>query len=67
MNNMIELKSVGTVINIRNGLTYPINNDNTYDYNGETHLIEIDNQEWWDNLSINDYNIIETIRISING
>ena len=53
MDNMIELKSVGTVINMHTLKTYPINKDNTIDYNCGVYIDDCTN-EWWYSLSIKD-------------
>ena len=45
------MKSVGTVLHIPTGLTFPYSKDNTVDYYEGTYLEFIDNQEWWDSLS----------------
>ena len=53
MDNMIELKSVGTGINMPTLKTYPIKKDNTIDYNCGVNIDDCTN-EWWDSLSIKD-------------
>lgn len=48
------MKSVGSVLHIPTGMTFPYSKDNTVDYDEGTYLEFIDNQEWWDSLSSED-------------
>jgi len=62
--NLIELKSVGCVID-ENGVTYPQYPDNEdgtfggYDEDGGHHVNDIENDEWFDALSTVDWDVIE--------
>ena len=58
--NIIELKSVGTAIDIDTLRTYAINVDNTIDYNSCVYLDDCC-IEWWSSLSITDKNTISLI------
>ena len=62
--NLIELKSVGCVID-ENGVTYPQYPDNEdgtfggYDEDGGHHVNDIENDEFFDALSTVDWDVIE--------
>ena len=58
--NLIELNSVGNVID-ENGVTYPMLVDGGYDVFGGIHINDIENEEFFDALSIEDIDIIEDI------
>ena len=58
--NLIELKSVGCVID-ENGVTYPMLVDGDYDVDGACHINDIENEEFFDNLSQEDIDTIEDI------
>ena len=64
--NLIELKSVGCVID-ENGVTYPQYPDNEdgtfggYDEDGAFHVDDIENDEWFDALSTEDWTTLQTI------
>ena len=58
--NLIELKSVGCVID-ENGVTYPMYADGGYDEDGACHINDIENEEFFDALSTEDIDTIEDI------
>jgi len=64
--NLIELKSVGNVID-ENGVTYPQYPDNEdgtfggYDEDGGIHINDIENEEFFDALSTEDLDVIEEV------
>ena len=58
--NLIELNSVGNVID-ENGVTYPMLVDGGYDIFGGIHINDIENEEFFDALSLEDIDIIEDI------
>lgn len=58
--NLIELKSVGNVID-ENGVTYPMLADGGYDIFGGIHINDIENEEFFDALSQEDIDIIEDV------
>jgi len=58
--NLIELNSVGNVID-ENGVTYPMLVDGGYDVFGGIHINDIENEEFFDALSLEDIDIIEDI------
>jgi len=57
----VVLSSVGCVIDKSTGITFPIHSDDTIDWDGGTHIHDIENEEWFDALSIEDIDIIEDI------
>ena len=57
----VVLSSVGCVIDKTTGITFPIHADDTIDWDGGTHIHDIENEEWFDNLSQNDIDFIEDI------
>ena len=58
--NLIELNSVGNVID-ENGVTYPMLVDGGYDIFGGIHVNDIANDEFFDALSTEDWDVIEEI------
>ena len=64
--NLVELESVGCVID-ENGVTYPQSPDNEdgtfggYDEDGGFHVNDIENEEWFDALSLEEIEIIEDV------
>ena len=54
----VELKSVGCVINKSNGITYPMMADGTIDLDGGTHVHDIEEEEWFESLSVEDFDIV---------
>ena len=58
--NLIELNSVGNVID-ENGVTYPMLVDGGYDVFGGIHINDIENEEFFDALSLEDIDVIEEI------
>ena len=60
MSKLIELKSVGSIIDISSGTIYPQNEDGSPDLNMDISLVEDEvNAEWWEALSSEDYKICE--------
>ena len=60
MSKLIELKSVGSIIDITSGTIYPQNEDGSPDLNMDISLVEDEvNAEWWEALSSEDYKICE--------
>ena len=58
----IELKSVGSVLEIETGYTYPLYNDKYIDTeSGGWSLANIDNEDWWDQLSEEDKQKLDNI------
>ena len=58
--NLIELNSVGCVID-ENGVTYPMLVDGGYDEDGACHIDDIENEEFFDALSTEDWKTLQTI------
>jgi hypothetical protein len=47
----VVLSSVGCVIDKSTGITFPIHTDDTIDWDGGTHIHDIENEEWFESLS----------------
>ena len=58
--NLIELNSVGCVID-ENGVTYPMYPDGGYDEDGACHIDDIENEEFFDALSTEDWTTLQRI------
>ena len=58
--NLIELKSVGNVID-ENGVTYPMLVDGGHDIFAGVYVNDIENEEWFDALSSEDLDVIEEV------
>ena len=56
--SLINLDSVGNVID-ENGVTYPMLSDGGHDIFAGVHINDIENEEWFDALSLEDIEIIE--------
>ena len=55
---LIELKSVGSLLDPDIGCIYPQNEDGTPDYGCEISLYDGEvSAEWWESLSQEDYNV----------
>ncbi len=52
------LSSVGCVIDKSTGITFPIHTDDTIDWDGGTHIHDIENEEWFESLSEKDLDIV---------
>ena len=50
----VVLSSVGCVIDKSTGITFPIHTDDTIDWDGGTHIHDIENEEWFESLSEKD-------------
>ena len=46
----VVLSSVGCVIDKSTGITFPIHKDDTIDWDGGTHVYDIENEEWFEAL-----------------
>tara|TARA_Y100000996_G_scaffold357587_1_gene298900 strand:+ start:32 stop:292 length:261 start_codon:yes stop_codon:yes gene_type:complete len=58
--SLINLDSVGNVID-ENGVTYPMLADGGHDIFAGVHINDIENEEWFDALSLEDIEIIEDV------
>lgn len=56
-NKIIALNSVGCGID-KNGFVFPMLNNGKYDLEMETHILDIDNKEWFKSLDKKDEEII---------
>ena len=54
----VVLSSVGCVIDKSTGVTFPIHTDDTIDWDGGTHIHDIENEEWFESLSEKDLDIV---------
>ena len=54
----VVLSSVGCVIDKSTGITFPIHTDDTIDWDGGTHIHDIENEEWFESLSEKDLEIV---------
>ena len=54
----VVLSSVGCVIDKSTGVTFPIHSDDTIDWDGGTHIHDIENEEWFESLSEKDLDIV---------
>ena len=54
----VVLSSVGCVIDKSTGVTFPIHKDDTIDWDGGTHIHDIENEEWFESLSEKDLDIV---------
>jgi|TARA_B100000287_G_scaffold164779_1_gene155433 hypothetical protein len=54
----VVLSSVGCVIDKSTGITFPIHTDDTIDWDGGTHIHDIENEEWFESLSEKDLDIV---------
>ena len=57
----IELESVGSVLEIETGYTYPLFQNGYIDTDDGWSLAEIDNEDWWDQLSEEDKQKLDNI------
>jgi len=64
----ILLKSVGTSFDFKTNMTYPTAVDNSSDTDNGFHLTEIENDEWWEKLSVEDKKMLpkEFQKITLN-
>ena len=60
-NNFVELPSVGAMLEIDTGYTYPMFQNGTIDAEESFHLASIDEEEWWNSLSPEDIQTLENI------
>ena len=54
----VVLSSVGCVIDKSTGITFPIHTDDTIDWDGGTHIHDIENEERLESLSEKDLDIV---------
>ena len=57
----VVLSSVGCVIDKSTGVTFPIHKDDTIDWDGGTHVNDIENEEWFEALSQKDLGIVTEV------
>ena len=57
----VVLSSVGCVIDKSTGVTFPIHSDDTIDWDGCTHIYDIENEEWFEALSQKDMGIVTEV------
>ena len=57
----VVLSSVGCVIDKSTGVTFPIHKDDTIDWDGGTHVYDIENEEWFEALSQKDMGIVTEV------
>ena len=57
----VVLSSVGFVIDKSTGVTFPIHSDDTIDWDGGTHIYDIENEEWFEALSQKDMGIVTEV------
>ena len=57
----VVLSSVGCVIDKSTGVTFPIHKDDTIDWDGGTHVYDIENEEWFESLSQKDLGIVTEV------
>jgi|TARA_B100000085_G_scaffold175303_1_gene159701 hypothetical protein len=62
---MIELESVGTLIDEKTGYTYPMLLDGGYSKSEAVSLLEIENLEWFTNLSWDDIQVVMNVSIKL--
>ena len=59
----VVLSSVGCVIDKSTRITFPIHSDDTIDWDGGTHIHDIENEEWFESLSEKDLDIVGEFQI----
>ena len=59
-NNLVELESVGSCIDTKLGMIYPMYVDGTHDEEMGNHLEDVDD-EWFDSLSVEDKVIVDKV------
>ena len=57
----VVLSSVGCVIDKSTGVTFPIHSDDTIDWDGGTHIYDIENEEGFEALSQKDMGIVTEV------
>ena len=62
----VVLSSVGCVIDKSTGVTFPIHKDDTIDWDGGTHVYDIENEEWFEALSQKDLGIVTEVFNSLS-
>ena len=66
------LFSVGCVLNTSNGDTFPMLDENTFDFTDPVNIVDMDNdrfssEEWFDTLAWNDDIVVEDILNELKG
>tara|TARA_Y100000389_G_C17426054_1_gene499603 strand:- start:713 stop:898 length:186 start_codon:yes stop_codon:yes gene_type:complete len=57
---LVVLESVGSVLNTKQGIIYPQNENGSYDKNFSISLVEDEvNAEWYKELSTEDYELVK--------
>ena len=59
--NMIELSSVGTALDSKTGMIYPMYVDGSYDSDMQTDISDDVSQEWIDKLSKDDRKKVDSV------
>ena len=62
---LTELESVGCCIDTKTGMTYPMYADGTHDEEMGCHLEDIENDEWFDTLSVEDTKIVDDCMLEL--
>ena len=62
---LTELESVGTALDTKTGMTYPMYADGTHDEEMGCHLEDIENDEWFDTLSDTDKVIVDDCMLEL--
>ena len=57
----VVLSSVGSVIDQKTGITYPIHTDDSIDWDGGTHIYDIENEEWFEALNQKDMGVVTEV------
>ena len=57
----VVLSSVGCVIDKSTGITFPIHSDDKIDWDGGTHVYDIENEEWFESLSQKDIGVVTEV------
>ena len=57
----VVLSSVGCVIDKSTGVTFPIHSDDMIDWDGGTHVYDIENEEWFESLSQKDMGVVTEV------
>ena len=57
----VVLSSVGSVIDKKTSITYPIHTDDTIDWDGGTHIYDIENEEWFEALNQKDMGVVTEV------
>ena len=58
---LTELESVGSCVDTKTGMTYPMYADGTHDEEMGCHIEDIENDEWFESLSDEDIEILKSL------